>query len=132
LGQVVDWEWNTMNVSDQIFHPLIERLADLSIVLADWGFGRQLGEPANCKLCKKGTWNVRMRVGTALSMVTVVCDLKWLYHRVARYLHAWLASFVAMFNVVLALFHQVHPDADPFANQYCRVLSLTRTSGYIQ
>ena len=30
--------------------------------------------PANLKLCQKGTWNERMRVETALSMVTVVCD----------------------------------------------------------
>lgn len=113
-GQVVLWDWNTMNVADQTFHPLMAQLNGRSIVLADWGFRSQEGVPPNCKLCKKGTWNERMRVETALSMVTVICDLKRLHHRVERHIQARLASVVAMFNVLLTLFHQAHPDADPF------------------
>ncbi|MBA2681209.1 MAG: transposase [Ktedonobacteraceae bacterium] len=113
-GQVVAWDWDTLNVADQTFHPLITQLANQSIVLADWGFRSQDGVPSNCKLCKKGTWNERMRVETALSLVTVVCDLKRLHHRVERHIEAHLAWAVAMFNVLLTVFHQLHPDAAPF------------------
>ena len=37
-GQVVAWDWATMNTHDQHFHHLIEALHDESIVLADVGF----------------------------------------------------------------------------------------------
>lgn len=113
-GQVVTWDWDTMNVHDHVFHPVMERMQGESIVLADWGFRSQEGVPENCKLCKKGTWNERMRVETAFSMVTVVCHLKKLYHRVKSYVRAHLASVAAMFNTLLTLFHQIHPSADPF------------------
>jgi hypothetical protein len=55
-----------------------------------------------------------MCIETALSMVTVVCDLKRIYHRLWSSIQAHLASVVAMFNVLLTLFHHLHPDADPF------------------
>jgi hypothetical protein len=113
-GQVVDWDWATLNTHDQQFHPLIERYEGVTIVLSDFGFRSQNGIPANLKLCQKGTWNERMCVETALSMVTVVCDLKRLRHRLAPYIQARLAWVTAMFNVVLTLFHRLHPDADPF------------------
>jgi len=112
--QVVDWDWATMNTHDQHFHPLIQRLIDVSIVLADFGFRSAGGIPENLKLCAKGTWNERMCVETALSMVTVVCDLKRIHHRLAPYIQARLAWVTAMFNVLLTLFHRLHPDANPF------------------
>ena len=111
-GHVVAWDWATMNGADQHFHPLIEQLATTSIVLADWGFRSQTGVPSNCKICKKGTWNERMRIETAWSMLTVVCDLKRMHHRLASALTARLTSTMAMFNVLLLLFHLLHPDAD--------------------
>jgi len=55
-----------------------------------------------------------MCVETALSMVTILCDLKHIHHRVSVYVQARLASAVAMINVLLMLFHRLHPDADPF------------------
>jgi hypothetical protein len=58
-GQVVDWDWATMNVHDQHFHPLIEHLSGQSIVLADWGFRSARGVPEHCKLCPKGTQESR-------------------------------------------------------------------------
>lgn len=73
-GQVVDGDWAPLNTHDQHFHPLIERSDGVRIVLGDWGFRWKDGIPANLKLCQKGTWNERMCVETALSMVTVVCD----------------------------------------------------------
>jgi hypothetical protein len=48
------------------------------------------------------------------SMVTLVCDLKRIRHRVADYIQARMAYVSAMFNILLGLFHQLHPEADPF------------------
>ena len=114
LGQVVSWDWNTLNTPDQTFNSLVEDLTGQTIVLSDLGFRDQDGLPDNLKLCPKGTWNERMVVETALSMVTTVCHLKKMTHRLADYIQARLAFVAAMFNVLLVLFHQLHPDADPF------------------
>jgi len=111
-GQVVGWDWTTMNAHDQHFHPVAEAVADTSIVFADWGFRCKDGVPDNMKLCQKGTWNERMFVETALSMVTVVCDLKRIRHRVGDYIATRLACVSAMFNVLLDIYHDLHPDAD--------------------
>jgi hypothetical protein len=113
-GKVVTWDWNTLNTPDQIFNSLVESLAGQTIVLSDLGFRDQDGIPEHLKLCPKGTWNERMVVETALSMVTTVCHLKKLTHRLSDYIQARLAFVGAMFNVLLDLFHQLHPDADPF------------------
>ncbi len=103
-----------MNTHDQHFQHVAAPFDEATIVLADMGFYAADGVPRNMKLCEKGTWNERMLVETALSMVTVVCDLKRIRHRVAHYVAARLASVSAMFNVLLALFHQLHSDAGPF------------------
>lgn len=113
LGQVVGWQWATMNRPDQDFHPLLAAQQDNTIVLADLGFRCKEGIPANLKLCPKGTWNERMVVETIFSMLTVVCKAKKMHHRAHDYLEARLAYTAAMFNVLLTLFHQLHPDADP-------------------
>lgn len=110
-GQVVGWAWATMNRPDQEFNPLVEVWNGETISLSDWGFRCKDGIPANLKLCPKGTWNERMLVETSFSMITVVCGAKKLFHRLAPYIQAHLAYLVAMFNVLLGLFHQVHPDA---------------------
>ena len=111
-GRVVNWAWNTMNVHDKHFREVVTPFLDQTIVLADYGFRDKDGVPENLKLCAKGTWNERMCVETALSMVTLVCDLKRIRHRVAAYIEARLAYVSAMFNVLLDLFHQIHPEAD--------------------
>jgi hypothetical protein len=112
-GQVVSWDWDGMNVHDQSFHPVVETVQDESIVFADYGFRRADGIPDNLNLCAKGTWNERMFVETAFSMVTVVCDLKRIRHRLTEYVATRLACVTAMFNVLLELFHDLHPDAHP-------------------
>jgi hypothetical protein len=114
FGQVVGWQWATMNRPDQDFHPLIDAQQDDSIVLADLGFRCKDGIPVNLKLCPKGTWNERMVIETIFSMLTVICKAKKMHHRVAAYLEARFAYMAAMFNVLLTLFHQLHPDADPY------------------
>jgi len=83
-------------------------------VLADYGFRDTEGVPENMKICKKGTWNERMCVETALSLVTVICDLKRIRHRLARYIQMRLAYVSAMFNMLMDLFHLVHPNANPY------------------
>jgi hypothetical protein len=102
-----------MNTHDQHFHPVAETVAETSIVFADYGFRDQDRVPASLKLCKKGNWNERMFVETAWSMVTIICDLKPIRHRFCDYIATRLACVSAMFNVLLKLFHDLYPDADP-------------------
>jgi hypothetical protein len=55
-----------------------------------------------------------MCVETALALVSVVCDLKRIRYRLAAYIQAPLAYISAMFNILMDLFHTIHPDADPY------------------
>ena len=112
-GQIVAWDWNTANVADKVFLPLVAAYADQSIVLADVGFKNADGIPANLKLCPRGTWNERMLIETTLSLVTMVCGLKKVFHRTRHYFQTRLAFVVAMFNALLALNRSLEPDADP-------------------
>lgn len=112
-GQVVSWAWDTANVHDQVFLPLVAALEEVSIVLADSGFNAAAGIPANLKLCERGTWNERMLVETALSLVTTACHLKKVFHRTPHHFQARLAYVVALFNAVLGLNRRLIPDADP-------------------
>jgi hypothetical protein len=113
-GQVVAWDWNTANVHDQTFLPLIEPLVEQTIVLADSGFQDVDGVPTNLKLCPRGTWNERMLVETTLSLVTLVFGLKKVFHRTTRYFAARLAYVAALFNSLLALNRSLQPDASPY------------------
>lgn len=113
-GKVVAWGFDTMNVSDKTFNPLIAPFEGQTIVLADYGFRDQDGPPRHMKFCPKDSWNERMCIETAFSMLTNVCNFKKLKHRAAEYIETHLAFATAMFNVLLGLFHQLHPEADPF------------------
>ncbi len=55
-----------------------------------------------------------MFIETALSMVTIICDLKRIRHRLTAYIQAHLAYVSGLFNILLELFHLVHPDANPY------------------
>jgi len=112
--RVVAWDWATMNVKDQHFNPLVQPFVEQTIVLADYGFQDKDGVPDNMKICKKGTWNERMCVETSLSLMTVICDLKRIRHRLAAYIQMRLAYVSAMFNILQNLFHFLHPEADPY------------------
>ncbi|AZI45092.1 hypothetical protein EHF33_19635 (plasmid) [Deinococcus psychrotolerans] len=93
-----------MNRHDQVFYPLVKAVGEQAIVLADWGYrsAEKTLVPANLKLCKKGTWNERMQVETAFSLLTRVVNLKRMDHRREAYLTAHLAYVAAVFNVLLA------------------------------
>jgi hypothetical protein len=110
LGQVVGWHWLTMNRPDQDFLPLVALVQADGVVLSDLGFRCKAGVPDNLKLCLKGTWNDRMMIETTFSLLTVVCQAKKMFHRTAAHLESRLAYTAAMFNVVIGLDRQLHPD----------------------
>jgi hypothetical protein len=99
-----------MNCADQDFLPLVDLLNEAGVVLADWGFRCKTGTPANLKLCPKGTWNDRMLIETSFSLLTVICQAKKMFHRTVAHLEARLAYTAAMFNVLIGLDRQLHPD----------------------
>ena len=88
------------NVHDTHFQPLIAQFDNRMIALPDTGFHAKTGDPANMKVCQRGTWNVRMLVETVLSMLTTVCHCKQMHHRVWAYFRAHLAWIMAVFNVL--------------------------------
>ena len=83
------------------------------IVLSDTGFHATEGDPANLKLCPRGEWEDRMLVETVLSMLTLICHLKKVMHRVGAYLQARLAVTMAAFNV-LVQWYSLQPNASGF------------------
>jgi hypothetical protein len=109
LGLVVAWDCNQANVSDTEFRPLIAQFQDEMVVLTDTAFHGKTGDPANMKICKRGTWNTRMLIETVLSMLTNVCHLKKVAHRVADYFRARMAFVLAAFNI-LVQWNSLQPD----------------------
>lgn len=110
LGTVVGWHWLPMNQPDQDFLPLVSLLKDEGVVLSDLGFRCKAGVPDNLKVCRKGTWNDRMSIETTFSLLTVICQAKKMFHRTAAHLEARFAYMAAMFNVLIGLDRQRHPD----------------------
>jgi hypothetical protein len=113
-GQVCAWIWGTLNCPDNEFLEYFGEYDGEAIFMADWGFRCADGVPENVKLCKKGTWNERMAIETSFSLLTVICKAKKFHHRLEPYIQARLAYTAAMFNVCLALFHQLHPEQSQF------------------
>ena len=109
LGPVVAWDCDTENVHDNNFRYMIERFKDCMVILGDTGFHSAGGDPDNFKLCLRGEWNERMKVETALSMLTVVCHVKKVGHRVWDYFRSRLAYLMAAFNA-LAQWNGLEPD----------------------
>ena len=83
------------------------------IVLSDTGFHAKAGDPPNLKVCSRGTWNTRMLIETVLSMLTTVCHLKHLTHRVWAYFEMHLGFMMAAFNL-LVQWHGWKPDKTGF------------------
>ena len=108
-GLITDWDCNTANVHDQTFLPLLDNYDGQMIVLADTGFQRAKGIPANVKLCRRGEWNVRMMVETTFAMITTVWGSKKMRHRTWAGFEAHLSYMVAAFNI-LAQWNGMQPD----------------------
>lgn len=101
LGLVVDWGCATANVHDNVFRPMIEGVEGQMIVLSDTHFHSKQGDPPNLKICRRGSWNVRMVIETVLSMLTNVCHFKKVGHRVWEYFESRLAYTMAAFNILV-------------------------------
>jgi len=112
-GLVVQWDCDTANVHDSTFQPLIEYFDGKMVVFVDTGFHAKEGDPANMKVCSRWTWNERMMIETVLSMLTVVCHLKKVGHRMWPCFRYRLAFTLAAFNI-LAQWHGFKPDEDGF------------------
>jgi hypothetical protein len=113
LGLVVAWDGAGANAPDTAFHPLIETFAEERIILSDSAFHAKEGDPANLKLCDRGTGNTRMLVETVLSMIHGVCHLKKVAHRTWTAFQTRLAFTLTTFNL-LAQWQGLTPDAHGF------------------
>ena len=100
-GLITDWDCASANVHDQTFLPLLHNYDDQMIILADTGFQRAKGIPANVKLCRRGEWNVRMIVETTFAMTTTVWGSKEMRHRTWAGFEAHLCYIVAAFNILV-------------------------------
>jgi hypothetical protein len=60
FGLSVNYDWDGANVHDSVFQPLILKVKDQMIVLADQHFHSKENDPDNLKICKRGDWNVRI------------------------------------------------------------------------
>ena len=113
LGLVVDWDFGPANVYDAYFQPLIIKVMETMLVLADHHFHLVQGDPPNLKICAKDTWNERMVIETVLSMVTTICHFKKVFHRTWDQFQARLAYTMALFNI-LTQWDGLQPDASGF------------------
>ncbi len=113
-GRIIEWHFLTLDHADKHFNRFATSFAGQTVTLTDLGFRDANGAPDHLKFCQKGTWNERMVVETVFSMLTVVCNLKKVFHRTLTHLFARLSCVAAMFNVLYTLFHQFHPEANPF------------------
>jgi hypothetical protein len=122
-GLVAEWDCNTANVHDSTFHPMVARLEDQMGVLTDHGFYSKAGNPSNMVVCEHGRWNTRMMVETVLSMLTTVCHIKDMTHRVWRYLQAHLAFCLAAFNILAQWYWQGQdaPETDQFGRVHLSI-----------
>lgn len=110
-GRVCRWDCATANTHDTHFRSMLEPFDQQMVVLTDSGFHGESGDPANMKVCARGTWNCRLLIETVLSMLTVVCDVKRMRHRVWRYFAMHLGWTMAAFNLMLAESDgRTHPD----------------------
>ncbi len=100
-GLIVAWDYASANTPDNAFRTLIADFQDEMVVLTDSAFHAASGDPPNQKVCKRGTWNVRMVVETVLSMLTAVLHCKKLSHRTWAGLRARLAYTMALFNILV-------------------------------
>ena len=81
FGLICAWDCAGANVHDQTFHPLLRRYDGRMIALADRGFHRAAGDPANVMIRRRRQWNVGMKVATVFSMMSVKWGFKEQRHR---------------------------------------------------
>lgn len=124
LGSMAACDWDAMNVDDKRFNRLAQAFIGRTIVLADEGFRDKDGTPENMKIGKRGTWNERMYLETAFSLLSVVCRLKKMFHHLADSIQARRAFIAAMFTVLLGVFHFTPSTRRASSDSHRRVRSL--------
>jgi hypothetical protein len=97
---ICGWDCATANVHAPHFHPLIAQFDGQMIVLTDTGFHAKSGDPANMKVCPRGSWNTRMLVETVLSRLITALHSKTVGHRVWASCRARVAWTMAAFNLL--------------------------------
>ncbi len=75
-GFVVAWEYGGAGRADNSFEELIADFADETVVFVDSAFHSKEGDPANQKVCERGTNNERMLIEQVFSLLTRVLHLK--------------------------------------------------------
>ena len=100
-GLVVAWDYAAANAPDNAFRDLIADFEEHMVVFTDTSCHTAAGDPPTQKVCKRGTWNVRMVVETVLSMLTTICHLKKASQRTWNGLRARLAYTMALFNILV-------------------------------
>jgi hypothetical protein len=113
LGRFVAWDCNLASVHDSTFRSMITKLEDKTVVLVDSAWHGKTDDPANMKVCPRGTWNTRLLVETVLSMLTGVCHLKKVCHRLADFFRMRMAFITSAFNLI-AQWNGSQPDASGF------------------
>lgn len=121
LVLVAGWDCNTANVHDSAFQPMVEQFEEEMVVLTDHGFLLKTGNPSNMKVCERGTWNTRIMIETVLSMLTTVCHIKRMAHRLWTYLQARFAFCLAAFNLLAQWHWQDGPVADEFGRVHLSI-----------
>jgi hypothetical protein len=102
-GKVIDWGWDSAEIHDQNFRDIGNAYVELSQILSDAGFRLAGRENAKWTICGRGERNDRMIVERVFSLLTVVNQLKHLFHRTEQHLHARFGYVAAMFNCLLDL-----------------------------
>jgi hypothetical protein len=105
-GAVVNWSWAPANTHDQHFRTVATLYDQETITLADSGFAQKGVPQQNIKLCKRGTWNERMKIETTYSLLTVLFHAKHMRQRVHQHLEGHLAYLAALINVLLHIIQE--------------------------
>ena len=120
--RIGNWDWNTANVHDSVFHPMIRRFQQRVILLSDQGVHAKTGNPANLKGCPRRTWGERMIIETVFSMLTRISRFKQQTHR------AWAFTAYLSFAMAASICWRSGMDSNPMKTDSSRWLA--RSSDY--
>lgn len=98
--QVVSFAWDSANVHDQTFNPLLAQYDHQAIVLVDLGFRDKNGIPQCLKLCAHKTWSERMSIERLFSQLTRFSAAKKRNHRTEAGFTAWWAYLIIAINLI--------------------------------
>ena len=114
FGQVCGWIWDGMKCPIRRSSTFSKTMRSKPSSWPTGVFGVLKGPGQRQNLQERHLERLQMPVETTFSLLTVVCNAKKIFHRVEDYIEARLAYLAAMFNVLLQLFHQLHPDESIF------------------